>query len=52
MGGALTKEAISANYTITQIHPRQCLQLQVTVIKSHVSDVIHLPDLGADIPLR
>lgn len=43
MGGALTREAISANYTVTQVHPHQYFQLQVAVIKSHVSDVIHLP---------
>lgn len=52
MGGALTREAISTNYTITQIHPCQCFQLQVAVIKSHVSDVIHLPDLRVGISLR
>lgn len=52
MGGALTREAISTNYAITQIHPHQCFQLQVAVIKGHAFDVIHLPDLRVEISLR
>lgn len=32
MGGALTREAISTNYTITQIHPCQYFQLPVAVM--------------------